>query len=460
MLWHGPAWLRGPRDPVLENDLEKRAVKVHRATGSASDILSRFSELGRALRVNAYVRRFIQRVSGQSTPTLVSKELNGKEVAAALQAVTITTQRVHYAGEHRCLVNKQPLPTTSSLQNHNPFLDQNGVMRASGRVQASASMSCNERHPILLPPACLLVGLLVRFTHHIALHGGNQLVIRLIRATYWIPRLRHVVRAVIHTCKVCVIHRKRLQTQLMATFLPHESHFPGRSHTPEPVPSTLKVSQGACRISKGYVCEFVCFGTKAIPLEATSDLSTDTFLAAFARFIVRRGCPHEVQSDNGRNFVGASRSLAADLLEAIRTRTSAVYSQQRLSWRFIPPGAPDMGGFWAAGVKSFKALFQRSMCSSKYTLEEFVTLLSKIEACLNSRPISPMSEDPTNPLALSPGHFLIAVRRDSEPFKLPTTCIGDEKVCTAMTRAKTVDFQVEALFKIEPRLRVRTPYVH
>ncbi|XP_041451889.1 uncharacterized protein LOC121405315 [Drosophila obscura] len=277
-------------------------------------------------------------------------------------------------------------------------------MRACGRVQASASMSYNERHPILLPPACLLIRLLVRFTHHISLHGGNQLVIRLIRATYWIPRLRHVVRAVIHSCKVCVLHRKRLQTQLMGDFPASRVTF-SRPFIYTGVkfagPFDVKSFTGrACRISKGYVCVFVYFSTKAIHLEATSDLSTDTFLAAFARFVARRGCPHEVQSDNERNFVGASRSLAVDLLEALRTRTSAVYSQQGLSWRFIPPGAPHMGGLWEAGVKSFKALFQRSMCTSKYTLEEFATLLSKIEACLNSRPISPMSEDPTDPLAL------------------------------------------------------------
>ncbi|XP_041451907.1 uncharacterized protein LOC121405322 [Drosophila obscura] len=349
MWWHGPAWLRSPksewpcpRDSVLETDLGKRVVKVHHATSSASDILSRFSELGSALRVIAYVRRFTQRAKGQTTH--VSEELNGEVVAAAFQAVTLTTQRFHYAGGHRCLLNKQPLPTTSSLQNLNPFLDQDGVMRACGRVQASASMSYNERHPILLPPSCLLVRLLVRFTHHISLYGGNQLVIRLIRATYWIPRLRHVVRAVINSCKVCVLHRKRLQTQLMGD-LPASRVTFSRPFTYTGVdfagPFDVKSFTGrACRISKGYVCVFVCFSTKAIHLEAKSDISTDTFLAAFARFVARRGCPHEVQSDNGRNFVGASRSLAVDLLEAIRARTSAVYSQQAV----YPSRSPTYGG--------------------------------------------------------------------------------------------------------------------
>lgn len=66
-----------------------------------------------------------------------------------------------------------------------------------------------------------------------------------------------------------------------------------------------------------------------------------------------------------------------------------------------------MGGLWEAGVKSFKTLFFKSASSLKHTFEELSTLLSKIEACLNSRPISPMSEDPTDLLALSPGHFLV-----------------------------------------------------
>ncbi|XP_033239459.1 uncharacterized protein [Drosophila pseudoobscura] len=42
-------------------------------------------------------------------------------------------------------------------------------------------------------------------------------------------------------------------------------------------------------------------------------------------------------------------------------------------------------------------------------------------------------------------------------FKLPTTCVGDEKVCTAVIRAKMGDFQLETMLKVEPRVRIRTP---
>ena len=66
--------------------------------------------------------------------------------------------------------------------------------------------------------------------------------------------------------------------------------------------------RSAC-YTKRYVCVFVCFATKAIHLEAVSNLTTAAFLAAFNRFVSLRGCPADLYLDNETNFVGAANKL-------------------------------------------------------------------------------------------------------------------------------------------------------
>jgi len=84
----------------------------------------------------------------------------------------------------------------------------------------------------------------------------------------------------------------------------------------------------ACLITKGYVCVFVCFSTKAIHLEPTSDLTTEMILAAFARFVARRGCPQRVHSENGKTFVGAATLLSWDFMQTIKESVTDTYSHQ------------------------------------------------------------------------------------------------------------------------------------
>jgi len=70
-----------------------------------------------------------------------------------------------------------------------------------------------------------------------------------------------------------------------------------------------------------------CFSIKAIYLEPTPDLTTDKFLADFARFVSRKGCPRQFQSDNGKTFVGASTVLSRDFLQAVKESVTDAYSQ-------------------------------------------------------------------------------------------------------------------------------------
>ena len=82
-------------------------------------------------------------------------------------------------------------------------------------------------------------------------------------------------------------------------------------------------------------------------------------------------------------------------------------SNQGIQWRFTPEHAPHFGGLWEAAVKSFKTHLRRIVGEAKLTYEELTTTLAQIEACLNSRPLTPLPESSDALEVLTPGHFLI-----------------------------------------------------
>ena len=52
---------------------------------------------------------------------------------------------------------------------------------------------------------------------------------------------------------------------------------------------------------------------RAMHLEISNDLSTDSFVLSLKRFIARRGQVKRLMSDNGTNFIGAERELKETL---------------------------------------------------------------------------------------------------------------------------------------------------
>jgi len=76
-------------------------------------------------------------------------------------------------------------------------------------------------------------------------------------------------------------------------------------------------------------------------------------------------------------------------------------------WHVVPPDSPHFGGFWEAGVQSMKHHMRRIIGNACISFEEMSTILTQIEACLNSRPLCQIPSDPKDPQASAPGHFLI-----------------------------------------------------
>lgn len=160
-------------------------------------------------------------------------------------------------------------------------------------------------------------------------------------------------------------------------------------------------------ITKAYVAVFVCFCTRAIHLELVSDASTKQFMQALRRMIARRGAIQQIWSDNGTNFVGTNNFLQSIYKRQGEWAYGSVASEFKIDWRFNTPYAPHHGGLHEAAVKSAKHHLKRVIGAQNLTFEEYATLLTQVEACLNSRPLGPIGDDPNDLTALTPGHFLV-----------------------------------------------------
>lgn len=160
-------------------------------------------------------------------------------------------------------------------------------------------------------------------------------------------------------------------------------------------PITLKQSRNTT--TKGYIAVFVCMVYKTVHLELVSSLDAGAFIAALTRFVnLRAGSVRHIYSENGTNFVKADRELR----EAVEIWKShdvmAHLESQDIQWHFNVPSVLHHSGLCEAVVKSTKMHLKRMGGAHLFTFEELATLLAKIAACLNSRPLTPISNDPSD----------------------------------------------------------------
>lgn len=277
----------------------------------------------------------------------------------------------------------------------------------------------DSKHQIILPASHQFSVLLVRYYHEKHLHAAPQLLLNLLRLRYWITGARKLAKQVVHKCIVCCKARPKLLQQFMAE-LPASRVNAARPFSVTGVdywgPISLKPPHRRAAPIKAYVAVFVCFATKAVHLELVADLSTAKFIEALRRFVSRRGLCAEIHSDNGRNFVGAANELR-QLVHSKSHQDSIVQecADNGIRWHFNPPKASHFGGLWEAAIASAQKHFVRVLGTHTLSYDSMETLLAQIECCLNSRPIVPLSDDPSDWEALTPGHFLTGAALKAVP---------------------------------------------
>ena len=159
---------------------------------------AKYSSLTKFLRVTAYLSRFIYNCRHSKSERRVGTLLV-EEIEQARKFWVRSTQVKSFPQEVAALKSKQHVSSKSRLVSLSPFLDEQGIVRAGGRIERADIPFCS-RHPIQLSPDHEFTRLIIMDCHERLKHEGVDHVRNERRQQYWILRCRATVRKILHQC--------------------------------------------------------------------------------------------------------------------------------------------------------------------------------------------------------------------------------------------------------------------
>lgn len=118
---------------------------------------------------------------------------------------------------------------------------------------------------------------------------------------------------------------------------------------------------------------YTCEASRAVIFDLIPQLDSHTFIRSFRRFFARRGCPSNIISDGGRNFVF--------------DETQTFVHSLGVHWKVNLPLAQWYGGHFERLVHNTKILLRKLLQGCRLNFEEMPVALFEVEAVLNNRPL-------------------------------------------------------------------------
>ena len=349
--------------------------------------------------------------------------LKTKEILESEHSLLRLVQKETFPTEYQRLSANQEIKHSSVLPLR-PILWK-GLLRVGGRIK-HAEVPFETKHQIILSHKHPASKLILDNIHQRNMHAGVNHLVCLSRNNYWITHIKTLSKQVVRACQHCRRLNVRPVQPLMGN-LPierlstkeHAFTFTGVDYFGPIQVKLSKRTRSNVATSKRYGVLFTCLTVRAIHLELAGDLSTDAFIMAFKRFKARRGQPKIIWSDNGTNFVGADKELKDLIIRLDTSKIQNYATDQHIAWKFNPPSSPWMGGSWESLVKLTKRAMNSIMKDRLFTDEVLSTILCEVEFIVNSRPLTPASDDPSDYECLTPQHFL------SRRFSVPVDAFYD-----------------------------------
>ena len=424
--WGGPEWLNEkvesypkfkncnqPPQEMLERKIvclvaksvQRNYTIEMRIAGKLIDA-KKYSKFLVLVKTTAYISRYIFNLRHSKEErkynSLTSEELNDCE-NYWLQKV----QEEAFSPEISKLLNNEIVSRDSKLVKLSPYFDKNdGLVKMGGRLQYS-DLTETEKHPIILPYQSRIVRILIEYIHCKNLHSGVNHTLIAVRDKFWVLKARRLVRTIVKTCIIC---RKYGPVRIKVPMAPLPKDRINRAYPFQvcgvDFTGPIYVTNGRT-VEKSYIVLYTCANIRAIHLELVADQTTEAFLRSFRRMINRRGMINTFYSDNSKTFKSASKEMKRYVEIMNSNKFKTFLAEEKIEWKFIVDYAAWWGGFYERMMRSIKIPLKKILGKSVYSSDEIYTILTEVEAMVNSRPLTYVSDEPSEINYLTPASFLI-----------------------------------------------------
>lgn len=413
---------RSEEEAVLLQD-KHRVLLVHNVRMPCD--VNEFSDYERLKRRFAWYRRFMLFLKSKVKGTTITK---GSLLPSELQEAEIylcrRAQMESFSEDYKILKENKNKKLSAELIRLMPYLDEQGVMRVYGRIDNAPSLPVFTKRPIILSKKHRLSFLIMKYFHEIHHHQFDELTVCEVRYRFWIISARTVLKSVKSQCSECIKSHAAPRQPSMGQ-LPRDRLTPyvrPFSYTGVDYFGPIEVAIGRRR-EKRWIALFTCLTIRAVHLEISENLSSDSFILCLRNFINLRGLPMQLRSDNGTNFVGAKAEMIKSSSFFGEATIKSECSKKGIVWKFNSPGDPSAGGAWERLVQCVKRVLKpllRDVARRTETLRSFILEAANI---VNSRPLThlPLSCDDEHPL--TPNSFLLGC-----PNSIQTPGPTDEKL--------------------------------
>ena len=256
-------------------------------------------------------------------------------------------------------------------------------------------------------------------------HSGITKTVAKSRRKFWVIRARKLASKIKSSCYTCRRIDKELAQQLMAPLPDSRVKIAPTFYTTSmdlfgPIEIKDTVKQRTRKKVWGVI--FTCTVTRASYLDLTEDYSTDAILQTLRRFVSIRGCPGEIQSDQGSQLIAAAKDIA-QLVEKWDWKPIQEWAvTNKIKWTLAPAEGQHQNGLSESLVKLTKRSIKHQIMNNVLTFSQLQTVLFEIANIMNSRPLGVISgSDPESPTSITPNDLILG-RASSEvpqgPFDL------------------------------------------